>query len=461
MNGPSINDADGRSSADLHCREMAARIDWAVRLRWFFVLASLAVAFLLPMVNEPLRAGKCFLWVGLALALTNFLAQRRLQALVVRSRAEAGTLRILCLVQVVGDYLALSVVAYALGSVETPVMFLLLPNCILAALYFPPLQSLAIALLGLGLVLLPLALEFVGLLAPVIIFTPGYREIIVSSPLILGSYLASLVCCVLFCWYLAVVIRRSLLANEEELETRYKQLLAVSRQKTSSVLHGAHELKAPLAAIRSYASTMRDGYTGPLPKKALQVVERIGVRCDRLLNMTSDIIRLGNLQGAVRVDEVFHPLALMPLLAELVAEATAAGQGREITVHLVPPDEEVWVLATEEHLRTLFLNLLLNAVQYSRPGGEVGVALALADNQVTVSVRDHGIGIGFAEVGLIFEEYYRTPAAVHHYGEGDGLGLAIVKAISTLLGAEIQVSSEVGNGTVVRVTFATVAAKVA
>ena len=438
---------------DLHCREMARRIDWAVRLRWFFVAASLVMAGLLPLLGQSTRIGGCFLAVGLALTAANHLARRRLQILVGRRGGDAASLRQLCLIQVVGDYLALSVVAYALGSVETPVMFLVLPNCILVALYFPPLQSLAIALLGLGLALLPLVLELGGRLAPVTIFGAAYREGIVGSPLILSVQVAVLVSCVLFCWYLAGVIRKSLLANEEEIEARYRELLAMSREKTSSVLHGAHELKAPLAAIRGYAFTMRDGYAGTLPEKALRVVERIGVRCDRLLAMVSDIIRLGNLQSPVRVGEVFESVALAPLLAELVEETASVGRARQITVRLATTDDTALVRGIVEHLRTLFQNLMVNAVQYSRPDSEVLVTVTVTNGRVTVAVQDHGIGIADEEMGKIFNEYYRTAAAASHHDEGDGLGLAIVKAIVSLLGAEIEVASEVGRGTVFRVVF--------
>ena len=453
MSGKVPGDMGGQACADdLHCREMAARIEWAVQLRWFFVVASLGVAMVLTLLGEPLRVGWCFLAVGIALGVANLLARHRLHALVGRSGTGVASLRLLCLAQVIGDYLALSVVAYALGSVETPVMFLVLPNCILVALYFPPLQSLGIALLGLVLVLLPLTLEFAGLLAPVHIFAPAYKELIVGSPPILGVYLALLICCVLFCWYLAGVIRGSLLANEEEIQARYRDLLALSREKTSAVLRGAHELKAPLAAIRSYASTMRDGYTGDLPEKAHHVVQRIGTRCDHLLAMVTDIIRLGNLQSPVRVGEVLAPVELVPLLTEVIEEAAAVGLDREVTVRLLPSDN-VRVRGTEEHLRTLFVNLLVNAVHYSRLGGEVEVEIVESGERVTVQVRDSGIGIADDDLPKIFSEYFRAADAVRHNGSGDGLGLAIVKAIVSLLGAEIAVTSEVGRGTVFTVIF--------
>lgn len=145
---------------------------------------------------------------------------------------------------------------------------------------------------------------------------------------------------------------------------------------------------------------------------------------------------------------------LVPLLGEAVEEAAAVGAARSIRVRLQGAPAAVRVRASAEHLRTLFVNLLVNAVQYSRPDSEVTATLVVDGERVRVSVGDHGIGIAAEDLKRIFSEYYRATAAVRHHQDGDGLGLAIVKAIVGLLGAEIDVVSEVGQGTVFTVTFA-------
>lgn len=438
---------------DIHHREMLARVHWAVRLRWFFVAACLAAGLFLPAVGLPRLAGGCFLVVGGSLAAANALFGWRLRGHDRGQTAAGAALRALCLGQVAIDYLGLSVVTYALGSVETPVMFLVLPNCILVALYFPARQSLAVALAGFFLAVLPLVLELAGVIPTERIFGPDFKDFILASPVILLSYLAFLALAILFCWYLASVIRRSLLANEETIEARYRDLLQLNREKTTAVLRGTHELKAPLAAIRSYASTLRDGYCGVLPDKARHVVERIGKRCDRLLATITDVIRLGNLQSGVRVGETLHGVEIGKLLAEEVAEA-AAGGDKGVTVLYEPPPAQVWVRATEEHLHTLFGNLIGNAVRYSRSGGAVRVEVAATgEGRPRVTVRDHGIGIPSEAMSHIFVEHYRAGNAVRHDDSGTGLGLPIAKAAATLLGAEITVESEIDHGTVCTVTF--------
>ncbi|MDH5298320.1 MAG: HAMP domain-containing histidine kinase, partial [Desulfobulbaceae bacterium] len=318
---------------------------------------------------------------------------------------------------------------------------------------FPALQSLAIALLGLALVVLPLILEMAGVVPTVVLFGPFFKGMVMGSLPILGGYLALLFLCILFCWYLASVIRKSLLGNEEEIEARYLDLLSLHREKTTAVLRGTHELKAPLAAIRSTAYTLRDGYGGPLPDKALHMVERIGTRCDHLLSLVTDVIRLGNLRSAMRVGEALHAVDLRRVLVEGVEEAGVLGRPGRVTVTLFASAEPVWVRASEEHLRTLFGNLLANSVHYSRPGGEVAVALAMEGGRAMVTVRDQGIGIPASALPRIFDEHYRAVNAVRHHDGGTGLGLPIVRAIANLLGAQLDVESEIDRGTLFTVTF--------
>ncbi len=443
----------GVHADDIHYREMLGRVRWAVRLRWAFVAACLAVGLFLPGVGMPALAGHCFVVVGGGLAVANALYGWLLAGLGRRGASRGAALRALCLAQVAGDYLGLSVVTYALGSVETPVMFLVLPNCILVALYFPAPQSLTVALAGVALAVLPLGLELAGVVPVVRIFGPHFKAMILASPAIRDSFLAIFVLAILFCWYLASVIRRSLLANEAIIEARYRDLLALNREKTSAVLRGTHELKAPLAAIRSLASTLRDGYAGPVSDKGRQVAERIGVRCDRLLATITDLIRLGNLRSVVRQADSLHGVELGRLLGHEVAEAGMVAGDRRVTVSLAPPAGPVWVRATEDHLHTLFGNLIGNGVRYSRPGGAVAVELVTTAGCGRVTVRDQGIGIPSEAMAHVFDEHYRAPNAVRHDDAGTGLGLPIVKAIIDLLGGEIELQSEIDRGTVCTVTL--------
>ncbi len=439
---------------DVHCRELVDRIGWAVRLRWLFVSACLLVGLvaLLPVAPAGLEAGY-FVSVSLALLIAN--AVYHLQAHKARLHCYSiRDLRRLCLVQVLGDYLALAVIAYALGTVETPVLFLVLPNIIVVALFFTRLQGFWVTLSALVIVTAPLVLESLGLLPVKTLFDSPLKRVLLEQRWALAAFLVTLVFCVLLCWYLVSTITDRLVRNELELEESYEQMVRLDEERTRAVLLGTHELKAPLAAIKSYVFTLRDGYAGPVPDKALAVVERIGRRCDRLLAKITDIMRLSNLRTYVYTGTQFEDVDLFEALCQFIQEGSDLGRERGISIALNNHAEtNAIVRASREHLHTLFSNLLSNAIQYSFDGGEVAVTLRVRQEAAVVEIEDRGIGIPASAHAKVFDEFYRaTNAAAHHEG-GTGLGLPIVKATARLLGATVEMQDVEPTGTRFRITL--------
>lgn len=439
---------------DVHCRELVDRIGWAVRMRWLFIGVCFLVALFagLPFAPEGLEA-IYFVGVGVALLIANgfYHGQARKAHLHCYSIRE---LRRLCFVQVLGDYIALAVVVYALGTIETPALFLVLPNIVIAALFFTRLQGLLVTLLAILIVSAPLLLEATGVIPEQSLFDSPLKQTVLNEPWALVALFLALVMCVLLCWYLVSTITERLIRNELELEQSYEQLVRLDEERTRAVLRGTHELKAPLAAIKSYVYTLRDGYAGPIPERAQTIVDRIGRRCDRLLAKITDIMRLSNLRTYVYTGTQFEDVNLFDALSQFVGEAADLGRARGVTVVLGNlADEPAVVRAGREHLHTLFSNLLSNAVQYSFEEGEVLVTLNTEDDHAVVDVEDQGIGIPEAAQRHVFDEFYRATNAATHFEGGTGLGLPIVKATARLLGANVELSPVEPSGTRFRVTL--------
>lgn len=446
---------------DIHTRELVDRIGWAVRLRWFFIAACFIAALfaVMPFAPPHLTPG-LFVFVGGVLLLANLFY--RWQAQQARTRCPGtGDLRRLCLLQVMGDYLALAVVTYALGTVETPILFLVLPNIIVVALFFTRRQGLAVTIIALLIVTAPLLLEANGVLPERILFDAPLKRLLLEQPVALTAFLAVLVACVLLCWYLVSVITERLIRNEIELEQSYEQMVRLDEERTRAVLRGTHELKAPLAAIKSYVYTLRDGYAGQLPDKAQGVVDRIGRRCDRLLAKITDIMRLSNLRTYVYTGTQFEDVEVLEVMSQFINEAEELGRPRNVTITMENRlDGSGWVRASREHLHTLFSNLLTNAIQYSFEGGQVRVRLLSTGDRVIVEVEDHGIGVPDEEKQAIFDEFFRTRHAAAHHEGGTGLGLPIVKATARILGATLEVRDAQPQGTVFRVALPKVSREV-
>jgi two-component system phosphate regulon sensor histidine kinase PhoR len=224
--------------------------------------------------------------------------------------------------------------------------------------------------------------------------------------------------------------------------------LQLDETRRDLVANVSHELRSPLTAIRGYAENLRDGALEE-PATAARFLDRILAQCQRLEALLEDLLALSRLER----DE---PSVLEPGvdLAALTARSieTVRGLAAERRVELrftpspVPP-----IVGDEESLERLLLNLLENAIKYNREGGWVAVTLELGDGGLALEVADSGIGVPQRDLRRIFERFYRVDSGRSREEGGTGLGLAIVKHAAQLHGGRVEVTSELGRGSVFRV----------
>jgi PAS domain S-box-containing protein len=232
------------------------------------------------------------------------------------------------------------------------------------------------------------------------------------------------------------------------------ELRRLEQVRTEFVANVSHELRTPLTAIQGYIETLLGGGLDD-PKNAhrfLGIVVRHTERLGRLLN---DLTDLSNIElGKVSLHLAPTPLATVvdSVIAIIQPRADAAGTVVESAVADGLPS----VLADHDRLEQVLINLVDNAVKFSRPGGRVTVgAAALEDGMVEVSVLDSGVGIPAADLPRITERFYRVDKARSRALGGTGLGLAIVKHLVIAHGGELGIDSELDRGTRVRFTLRT------
>lgn len=243
------------------------------------------------------------------------------------------------------------------------------------------------------------------------------------------------------------------------------QATRLDEMRRDFVANVSHELKTPLAAIRAYAETLRDGALEDRPA-AERFVARILDQSRRLQALLDDLLTLSRLES---LDERRRPEPVdpLPILRRAVEVVEDAARGRNVEVRLEEPREPGAqvppVLADREGLERLATNLLENAVKYNREGGRVTVRLSREDSGAPAEDRGHAVlevadtGIGIPEEALsrVFERFYRVDkgrARPEGGGAGGtGLGLAIVKHVTQSAGGQVEVESELGVGTTFRV----------
>jgi signal transduction histidine kinase len=226
------------------------------------------------------------------------------------------------------------------------------------------------------------------------------------------------------------------------LSTRRAQELA--RQQMEFVAAVSHELRTPLAVIRSAAENLADGVV-----KDEAQIRKYGdlVRNEgrRLTEMVEQILEFAGIESGQRAF-MLRPVALTPMLHDIVESSHALMQSAGITVEYEIEEHLPAVLGDESSLRRVFENLIANAIKYGETGHWIGVRARRAGREVHITIADRGLGIAAAEQSRIFDPFYRAPEVIAARIQGAGLGLSLVQRIVRAHGGRISVRSEPGKG---------------
>jgi len=223
--------------------------------------------------------------------------------------------------------------------------------------------------------------------------------------------------------------------------TRLRRLEAVRRDFVANV---SHELRTPITSIKGFVETLLEigGGDAAQLEKFLRIVSR---HIDRLDSIVEDLLYLSRIeQDAGQTALVLEKRRLADVMAGAVEICSRAAAERGIRIEMEADDVEARINA--QLLEHAIVNLLDNAVKYSRQGQAVTLAAEDAGDEVLVRVLDEGAGIAEEHLDRIFERFYRVDKARSRELGGTGLGLAIAKHIVQAHGGTIEVESEVGRG---------------
>ena len=199
----------------------------------------------------------------------------------------------------------------------------------------------------------------------------------------------------------------------------------------------AHEIKNPLASLRSAVETLGSVEDPKLRAQLLDVLRDDVVRIDRLITGISDVSRLDAELSRTR----FERLDLGGLAATLIGYEDRAGTPRGIRIAFARPEPgTAVVMGEEQRLAQVLRNLIDNAISFSPDGGVVCVTVASADARVLLRVEDDGPGVPAENREDIFNRFYSERPAGEDFGRHSGLGLAIARAIVAAHDGTIRVS---------------------
>lgn len=210
----------------------------------------------------------------------------------------------------------------------------------------------------------------------------------------------------------------------------------------------SHELKTPLTSISGYAELIETGMASEADM--IRFAHGIHSSANRLLTLINDIIRLSELDGAEE-EIVLERLNLYELANTCVEMLTMNAEKHKVTISI--SGSECYIDGNKQMMEELLYNLCDNAIRYNNVGGKVEVEVYYRGGHTYLIVRDTGIGIPKEHQERIFERFYRVDKSRSKSTGGTGLGLAIVKHIIAQHNAQLELESEAGKGTTIKVVF--------
>jgi len=225
----------------------------------------------------------------------------------------------------------------------------------------------------------------------------------------------------------------------------------LARQQVEFVAGLTHELRTPLAAIRSAGQNLADGVVTDRDR-----VRQYGILLEREGRRLSELIEQALAHAGIQArgnGARIGPVAIAEILENALAACRSLAQEQCAALETTIARDLPPVLGDPTALRTLFENLVSNAIKYGGRAGSVRVQARAEGRSVEVTVRDTGPGISPRDLPHIFEPFYRGSDASSGRVAGSGLGLSLVRRVVEAYGGGVRVESEPGKGTAFHVTL--------
>ncbi len=235
--------------------------------------------------------------------------------------------------------------------------------------------------------------------------------------------------------------------REEELTRANERLLDIDKAKSEFISIAAHQLRTPLAAIKWTLSLLVDENTENLTPEQKSLLMKGYESNERMIGLINEMLVVTRIESG-RVE-----IKLTPIHLEDVADSVLldfSGQAHVRHIHLSReklPTHSPLVNADPDMMRSVMQNLVENAMRYTPDGGTILLTITPFPTEVTVTIKDSGIGIPIQQTSSIFNKFFRADNAAKLHPNGSGLGLYIVKSFVERHGGKIWFDSTLGSGT--------------
>ncbi|MCL2174241.1 HAMP domain-containing histidine kinase [Candidatus Saccharibacteria bacterium] len=224
-----------------------------------------------------------------------------------------------------------------------------------------------------------------------------------------------------------------------------RKLKKLDATKDDFISMASHQLRTPLTSVKGYVSMLLDGDFGRLSAEQKKVLGEAYASSDRMTFLIDDFLDVSRLQlGKFSLQKI--PTRLDQILESEILQLKTTASVRNIGIECKTPDELPVLDLDSSKLRQVMMNMIDNAIYYSREGGEIVVSLSKQRGQVIFTVKDQGIGVPRAEQHKLFTKFYRASNARKARPDGSGVGLYVARKVIVAHGGSLIFESKENSG---------------
>jgi signal transduction histidine kinase len=232
--------------------------------------------------------------------------------------------------------------------------------------------------------------------------------------------------------------------DEENIEL---QRLADARSEFLSTV--SHELRTPLTSISAFSDILSRNRAANLTNQQIDQIEVVRRSTSSLTGLIDDLLDVSRADtGRLNIEKA--PFDIDALFSEFTADAMSMIDAKNQILKTAKNKDRIWIDADRSRITQILNNLISNASKYSPANAQIDLRVNIARGKLTVEVEDHGIGISSHDVGNVFTPFFRAPNKETRNESGTGLGLSVVKTLINLHGGDIEITSDLGSGSIVR-----------
>jgi len=243
-----------------------------------------------------------------------------------------------------------------------------------------------------------------------------------------------------------------LIRRDVALTRATERLEELDSVKSEFISVAAHQLRTPLSAIKWTLSLLLDGDAGAITAEQKELFEKAAQSNERMIRLIEDMLTVTRIESG-KATFVSVPVSLGEILSGIVTEVSSTASDKGLTLTLAPIPEHRTILGDDEKLRSVFQNLLENAIRYTPKGGSIALSLLQREHMIEVRISDTGIGIPEKQRMNIFSKFFRADNAVKTVTDGTGLGLYVAKTIVEKHHGTLRFESIEGKGTTFIITL--------